>query len=352
MRLNRLILIVLMLFSSLSLLFAEVTIDQVKEKEARLKELVSLMETDADHYDQYKAEFDQVQVEFKQLKDEYKKQQSADKQLTSCMKQYNKANSQLRLRNYDQALTIVNGALAKCPDLDKLHLAKAIALKGSGDYTGAEASYLKAIELSPKCAKIATYNLGVMYINNLNRTKDGLAKLKEALECDQEYYKAWYQIGKVYTEQQKNKLAATNLEKAVSIKPDYTLAVVALAKVYLKMNRKDDACRLSNNSVTTAKKTDESEIYHLLATGSNDCGKYDQALKAADNGLKFKNKLRRNKSYISGGLYFEKGRALEAKEEWQAGVNAYRQALEFREWRQNAEYQIEKKIKREHPEVQ
>ncbi|MBC8478686.1 MAG: hypothetical protein ISR91_03635 [Candidatus Delongbacteria bacterium] len=329
---------------------AAVTAEDIQNLEVELRDLIQKMETDQPNYDIYKAQYDELIVEYDRMKAEFAMAQAEDKQRVGCQSKYNDANSALRLRQYDQAIVLLDEAIVDCPDMHLLYLGRAIARKGNDDFSGAETDYLKAIEMAPDCATLANYNLGSLYINNLNRIDDGVSRLRQALSCDSTYYKAWYQLGKVSLEKKRTTQAAGHFEKAFKIEPAYSLAAIELAKIQLNSN-----CRAAITTLVSAGGSAEdnrkSQLYQLLAAAYNNCGQPDLALQAADEGISFLTKLRQNKSYISGALHWEKARALQSQEYWQEAVDELREAARSREWRQNAEYEIEQRIKKEHPEV-
>ncbi len=340
----------LILLSLAILALGAVTAEDIQNTETELRDLIQRMETDPDNYDLYKAQYDELKAQYDEMKREFALEQAEDKQQVLCMSKYNDANSALRLRQYDQALALLNEAIDGCPEMGQLYLGRAIAKKGNSDYQGAEADYLQAIELSENCATLANYNLGTLYLNNLNRAEEGIGRLRQATSCDSTYHKAWYQLGKAMLEKNRKSQAAGYFERAFKLEPAYTQAAIELATLQMETSCQTAIGTLVRAS-QDAKASVKAQLYQLLAKAYNNCGQSDNAIQAADSGIGFVAKLRRNKSYIKGGLYWEKARALQAQERWQEAVDELREAARSREWRQNAEYEIEKRIKKDHPEV-
>ncbi len=329
---------------------AEVTAEDIQNTEAQLRDLIQKMETDQVNYDLYKQQYDELKVEYDSMKREFAMSQASDQVRAACKGKYNDANSALRLRKYEEARGLLDQAISDCPDMSSLYLGRAIARKGLGDFQGAEADYMLALEKTDDCATRANYNLGTLYINNLNRINDGIARLRLALECDSTYHKAWYQLGKVKLDQKQTTEAASCFSQAIHHDPSYTRAALELAKIQMNTNCRAAVTTLSN-AQDEAGNSEKSQLYQLLAQAHNNCGQTSSAIQAADRGISFLDKLRRNKSYISGALHWEKARALQAEERWQEAVDELREAARSREWRQNAEYEIENRIKKDHPEV-
>jgi predicted Zn-dependent protease len=329
---------------------AEVTADDIQNTEAQLRDLIQKMETDQLNYDLYKQQYDELKIEYDAMKRDFAQSQASDQVRAGCKGKYNDANSALRLRNYDDARALLDQAISDCPDMASLYLGRAIARKGLSDFQGAEADYMLALEKSEDCATIANYNLGTLYINNLNRVNDGIARLRLALECDSTYHKAWYQLGKVKLDQRQTTEAANCFTSAIDHDPSYTRAAIELAKIQLNTDCRAAVATLSS-AQNAARDNSKSQLYQLLAQAHNNCGQASLAIQAADQGIGYLNKLRQNKSYISGALHWEKARALQAQENWQEAVDELREAARSREWRQNAEYEIENRIIKDHPEV-
>jgi Tfp pilus assembly protein PilF len=329
---------------------AEVTAVDIQNTEAQLRDLIQKMETDQLNYDLYKEQYDELKIEYDRMKRDFAQSQASDQVTAACKGKYNDANSALRLRKHDEAKALLDQAIIDCPDMASLYLGRAIARKGLSDFQGAESDYLLALEKSGDCATLANYNLGTLYINNLNRVNDGIARLRLALDCDSTYHKAWYQLGKVKLDQKQTTEAASCFTLAIHHDPSYTRAVIELAKIQLNSNCRAAVATLSDGQ-GAARNSDKSQLYQLLAQAHNNCGQAAMAIQAADQGIGYLDKLRRNKSYISGGLHWEKARALQAQERWQDAVDELREAARSREWRQNAEYEIENRIKKDHPEI-
>jgi tetratricopeptide (TPR) repeat protein len=352
MKLGRWLMVLMLLLGFALMVQAQVTAEQVNQLKERLTTLKEKMQSDPENYDQYLEEFNRLSQEYEALKAQYQKESNDKARIASCVKKYNDAKGAYRLKNDDQALELLNTAIGNCPEMHQLYLLRGLVEKRRGNYQAAEENYLQAIEKNAQCPAKAYYNLGLLYMNNLNRPAEAVANFQKTLGCDSTYAKAYYQLGKYYAEKKQSKNAIKSLRLALKYNSKYTLASTELSRLLLEAGNCTQAHKVAKDALAQAKPRYKSKLSFQMARALNACGKHQAALNAAREGMKYTKKIRSNKSYIKGGLHFAAGQALEAMEQWQAAVDEYRQAAKSREWRQNAEYQIEKKIKREHPEVQ
>lgn len=86
-------------------------------------------------------------------------------------------------KDFKKAITNYAAVTETDPKNPAAYVNLGVALKGSGNYGEAEKSYLKAIEVAgTNGAPEAHFNLGVLYMKNLNRREDAKTQLKRYLQ--------------------------------------------------------------------------------------------------------------------------------------------------------------------------
>ncbi len=129
-----------------------------------------------------------------------------------------------------EALTNLNLAIEKDPNNHLLHYAQGTILDKMGENDKAEASYKKAIELSPEYFD-ANYNLGAMYFNK------GVEWNNKANDLPLNEKKKYQEYSKNAEDQFKN--ALPYLEKAHQINPADVDVAKPLLKIYQMTNATD-----------------------------------------------------------------------------------------------------------------
>ena len=129
-----------------------------------------------------------------------------------------------------EALTNLNLAIEKDPNNHLLHYAQGTSLDKMGENDKAEASYKKAIELSPEYFD-ANYNLGAMYFNK------GVEWNNKANDLPLNEKKKYQEYSKNAEDQFKN--ALPYLEKAHEINPADVDVAKPLLKIYQMTNATD-----------------------------------------------------------------------------------------------------------------
>ena len=128
------------------------------------------------------------------------------------------------------ALDYFNNALAVKPnDKDALY-AKGMYEQEHELYNEAMQSYTQAIKAHPDFRE-AYYNMGFLHMYYLKLYREGLNYFNQAVEVDPNYYQAYYNRGYSFELLGDIGNAAKDYRKALSIKPDYTLAAKGLERV-------------------------------------------------------------------------------------------------------------------------
>jgi putative PEP-CTERM system TPR-repeat lipoprotein len=106
------------------------------------------------------------------------------------------------------------------------------------------------------------YENGVQFLKNGNANGAAVA-FKKAIESDQNYFEARYQLGLAYTAQGKYESAEKELLKVLKLNPSYEETHIALAKVYLGLLKPEEALKEVNLYLN--KTGDNPEAYEVAA---------------------------------------------------------------------------------------
>jgi len=192
-----------------------------------------------------------------------------DKANAALRETFAKANQLSQEGKTDEAIAAYNEVLAKNPQVAEAHYNIGYLRGQKKDWAGAEAAYLKALEVrpgygeaisalarvyqdsgqadkatallakaaaeNPKDAKVQ-FNLGVFYLNG-GRSEEAAAAFQKAVEADPTNAEVYYYLGTLAVGQNKTAEAIADLEKYLSMNPT-NAQNVATAKGLLQALKK------------------------------------------------------------------------------------------------------------------
>jgi tetratricopeptide (TPR) repeat protein len=129
-------------------------------------------------------------------------------------------------------------------------------------YDEAISYFKKAIELNQKFTE-AYYNLGIAY-EELGRYKDSMGVLKEAVQLDPTHANAYYALGYAYYQLKDYGDAVEALKQSIALKPDNAFAHRRLGSAYLKMGNRKAAIE-HYEILKTLNSTLAGELYREIA---------------------------------------------------------------------------------------
>jgi tetratricopeptide (TPR) repeat protein len=144
------------------------------------------------------------------------------------------AATRVMAKRYDSAREAVDRALAIDPDVVDGNFVNGQLLQRDRDLRGAEAAYLRELEISPRHLRSA-YNLSIVY-RELGREPEEERYLRKAIEINPRFPLSYLYLARIYLR------AGQNLEEAISITewavgqelddPDLAFAYFLLADLY------------------------------------------------------------------------------------------------------------------------
>ena len=134
----------------------------------------------------------------------------------------------------------VERALALNPNLAEAHAQMGrIKEQIDFDWTGADASYRRAVELEPGNPDFASFAAQSAAI--LGRLEEALQLTRRAIDMDPLNVHGWEGLGEIEFRGGKLAEAETDLKKAHQLRPDYFLTSVFLSEIYVMQGRPQNA---------------------------------------------------------------------------------------------------------------
>jgi TolB-like protein/DNA-binding winged helix-turn-helix (wHTH) protein/Tfp pilus assembly protein PilF len=141
---------------------------------------------------------------------------------------------------YRVAREAVERALTLNPNLAEAHVQMGrIKEQIDFDWTGADASYRRAVELEPGNPDFAVFAAESATV--LGRLDEALQLDRRALDLDPLNARSWHGLGETEFHQGKLDEAEANVKKAHDLRPDYFFSSVLLSEIYVLQGRPQDA---------------------------------------------------------------------------------------------------------------
>ncbi|MFO7768232.1 MAG: tetratricopeptide repeat protein [bacterium] len=151
-------------------------------------------------------------------------------------------------------------------------------------------------------------------------------------EVGQPYPNAFFNLGAVLMEQQEWDQALQAYSKVIQHEPANERAYDYMGNIYEQKGEYTNALVQYKQAVKA--KPAWHEPYFHQAVVLNKMGQYEEAINMADQALE--------RMPGDGGSLFEKGTALKSLEKWDEAISVFREAAKSPQWKQLAEYQIER----------
>ena len=176
--------------------------------------------------------------------------------------------------SHEEALRLVDAALALKPEEPFFHNNRGVILKELRRLDEAESHFRKASALSPRYAAPYTN------LSNLLKEKGDLlaaeASARKAIDFEPENHEAYNNLGLILQQMKREEEAVLSLRKAIELRPDVKQLYANLGDVYRKQGNLGSALALM--SVAREKCGDTFEILNNIGTLLKDLGRIDEAL--------------------------------------------------------------------------
>ena len=147
--------------------------------------------------------------------------------------------AQARLNHFDKAIAPLRKAVTLQPDNGMGHYELGLALFQTGDWKGAAPEFEAAVARAPRWAD-AHFSLAAVYAR-IERVPDAMTELDSTLSIAPDHYRANLLRGRILALQGNPLGALNNLEKATQVQPDSQEAHLFLADAYAQLGRVADA---------------------------------------------------------------------------------------------------------------
>jgi len=196
------------------------------------------------------------------------------------------------------------------------------------------AQHEAAVNFNPNFYQ-AFFALGRLY----DEDKNDQVKAEEAYKNSGEtaerlgrvYWQPWFNLGRLYFNQQKWAEAMEAYNKVAQQNPTNQRAFNYMGCISMEMGQYEDA--LQNFMLAAQRQPTWYEPYFHKAEVLNKLGQHEQAILAAEEALQ--------RMPNNGGALYEKGIALKAQEKWDEAIAVLEQAARDATWRQMANHQID-----------
>lgn len=205
----------------------------------------------------------------------------------NCVADCELGHALMRNGKLDDAVVQFYKALKINPNYEEAHANLGCTLARQGNISDAIYHYNKALRINPNNAK-AHNNLGVLLAGK-GKFNDAVYHYQEALRINPKYAGAYYNLGKIYANKGDVENAILFYKKTLQVSPNMAEALYNLSWIYAtNENEKyrngkeavklaEKLCRLQNHSQPLS--------LDALAAAYAEAGKFDKAVKAAQQGL-------------------------------------------------------------------
>lgn len=185
------------------------------------------------------------------------------------------------------------------------------ALTGQGRYAEAEAAYRQALLLNPGYLEVY---LGLGNMARYGGEGDPIEYYKKAISLKPDFDKAYIAIGRLYTISDRAAQAIPWFEEAIRHKPSSSEAYIELGSVLSWLNRYDEAIRQYQQVIRLGDVNGYSSLAELYSGQK----RYAEAIAVAQQWIKFK---------PSNDAYSELGAIYEKQNSYPQAIAAYQQGV-------------------------
>jgi tetratricopeptide (TPR) repeat protein len=143
----------------------------------------------------------------------------------------------------EAAVIRLNEALKEFPNSPKLWFALGVAHFKKQKHDDAGTAFARSVELDPKFAPALAY-LGIVY-DETGRYQEAIATYRRAVAADEKLAAAHYLLADALLRQTSADIAGaeSHLTRAVQLEPSFAPARLALARLYIRVERFDEAAK-------------------------------------------------------------------------------------------------------------
>ncbi|GBE30501.1 TPR repeat-containing protein YrrB [bacterium BMS3Bbin04] len=324
------LLIVAILILALSATLAIAQTPEIEEKKVQLETLRNQMaEATPEEYETLKAQYEALGVEIQTMIGAIKADDQARSQAIS---EYNEGNKALRQRDYTRAIQ----HFTRSSELNSLEArtfySLGIAHQMNRDLNAAEQAFSQAIILNSSYVK--AYSAKSTILLKKREFAEAVTLLQRAVQIENadpaDMSKAFGNLGRAYYYQKNYDRAINSYQQAVILNPQNADANYNMGKAYAEKGQFQDAANAIREAVNI-----EGRNHKYLTALAENLNKISSYSAAADAALRA---TQISPNYAAA--WFELGWARQNMGQDAAAIEAYQKAMNDRNYRQPAEYQI------------
>lgn len=308
-----------------------------------IKQMNSLQAGEADKYDELKAQYDKLSQKKLDLENIMSGDLATKQKIAEVNKLYNDGYSALKIQRYSDALSKFTEAVAKGLALNNPLVSETIVRSyfGLGNVRYVQRNYSamieplqKAVEMNPN--HYGAYNLMGRSYDRQGELDNAIASYKKSVEINdsKENYRPHFNMGVTYYNKKEYDLAKEEFAHTVARNPSHAVSMLYLGMTHFELKEYRNAQTALEKSVQFDEKLWKAHFF--LARVFNNTGQYRNAIASAENVLKY-----HPKKANFGGALLERGKAFEGLGNNARAIEDYNSALKDRDYKKNAEYQIE-----------
>ena len=251
----------------------------------------------------------------------------------------NSGNQALKKKEFEEADNFCKQATERFRDNNSAWWCLGVAKKGKADWAGAADAFEQAVRVDGKQPMyhmwlgIALYEKAVRSLREDVARREGksvdqvkpdyttlnadqaIQQLQEAVKQNGELYEAYYQLGRIFRDQEKSKEAAEALTKAIALNPRKAEPYIALSELYMRWDYMDQAVQVAAAGAGAVQAPAErATLEYELGLAYFNKRLDDKAVEAFSKALESKKDLRQAK-FQRGSAYFRKGDFVNAKKD-------------------------------------
>lgn len=174
------------------------------------------------------------------------------------------------LQKYNEALEACEKAIALKPKKKNVLLwtTRSNALLKLEKYAEAVTSYNQVLQAEPNNSFVLTQKCQAL--SQIGNNEDAISECEQALRVNGNWGNttpatAWYNRGLAFSKLTQNKQAITSFERAILIKPNYSLAFAQKCRTLTDLKRYEDAIKACDRAIKNKKNGDWGESNPLIA---------------------------------------------------------------------------------------
>ena len=315
----------------------------VKQINDVTKQMSRIQAGEQDKYDGLKAEFDRLTKEIAARQMIMESDQETDLKVSEIKKLYNDGLNSFNIQRFNDALAKFKNAISQGNSLGSPLVNDAVkrSYYGLARVYYNQGNYSSMIEPLQSIIKIDPTFYGAMNLMGKSYERQGMnneaivAYNKSIMINDSNNnFLAYFNMGTVYLSKKDYRNAKSQFNEALSRNPNHSNAYLYLGRTYFELKDYSNARNALSKSIDI--KTDSYQPHFYLAQLFNKTGRYRDAIESANSAMKY-----HRRKIKFGGALIERGKAYASLGNNARALEDFTTATSDRQYKRNADYEIE-----------